>query len=682
MKAETLLDIIGSARDCYVADAMAEPQAKHHLRLNRLGLIAALAAVALVLTGCVAVVLHLQDKKIGESTSTRQRDVYGNLVEPTQLHEDVIYPYAPADSPMQQAAREWHDYRFSPQMPDDWDMEMDQSLPENYQYIYRCYSWDMANKLDEIMEKYGLKLLEAELTAQSYQKDILHQALGIRSVVRSDAKAEVKEHYGWLSPDGTFSSTVFFTLTGEGAWDRQATADFYYAADGYFSPYYYYFSEEDTQWTYQTADGTTVLIAMQPSGQGTVFADVAGGSIKIDITPDLWPENPYPRSDSELPTRQVLEQMADIFDYHVSPQPFDLDSVKTKLDAREAEQQEKMRQPEYVGFEEFLDRLNHLEHWSYMMYDLNGDGRDEMILHGTELTFALQFHDDVFTEMFMLFDLAYPCEDGYLMRYAPGNSHTRESYQFEKVRSTPDPVTGSWFGQTEDDLVKTDSGWKHYTPENEYPGEDITDEQAQAVLAKYTRLDIPERPLLELPMNGTTLGQIIEARGEPDAADFRQICADFVTDEAHWMHSLVKGLGYYDIRDVNGDGSPELLLGEAPDTVNYIGTLDRWRIINLRTGGTLRLRADRVVENVGHGTYTPPEGAPGVPNGESSTYRFERLAPDGTRTDLGFYRYLKDTDSWIDDKEQPISSTAYQEMADKYPLVEVELKPIAELTGN
>lgn len=674
MKAEQLLDIIGSAKDCYVADALEARAAKPRLRLSRLGLIAAILAMAVLLTGCVAVVLHLQDKKVAESTYTKQRDVYGNLVEPTELTSDVIYPYAPKESPMLLAAQEWYNYRFAPDMPEAWEMVQDESLPEHYKFIYHCVNREMADKLDEIVEKYDLKLLTKELVAQAYQKDILYEALGIQSVVRADARAEVDEHYGELSPCGTFSSTVFFTL--EEGWDREAMADFYYAASGYFSPYYVHFSQEDVQWTYQTADGTTVLMAMQPDGQGTVFADVPGGSIAVHITPDILPENPYPRSDSELPTKEVLEQMADLFDYHIGPQPFDPGLVEEKLAAREAEQQEKMRQkPEYEGFGAYLDTLNYLENWSYILCDLNGDGVEDMILHGGFGSTGLLYKDGVVTEMFMHGGTAYPCENGYIM-VDNGN----DWLLYYKLLPTPRDYDGSHLELTEC-LSRTKGVWEHGVGENTFYTP-ISDEQAQAVKDKYPLLDTPELPCLEFPMNGTTLGQIIEAEGEPTGAEIRQIYADFVTDEEHWWWRIaqISSMSFYDIRDVTGDGRPELLLGKTPDTMSCICTLYRRRVLVLRSDEIVRLRENHVVEKISSKTTAPKE-ITGVPNGEMTIHSFSQFQPDGHSTELADCHYIKDTDSWINYEEQPIPASDYQELIDKYPLVELTLRPIEELLG-
>lgn len=288
-----MLELIGNVKDGYIAQAQThrvkkKPQETTRRSPSKLILIA--ATMVFLLTGCAYAVMKLQDLKVAEDSYTKSRDVYGNLIEPTEVTEDVIYPYAPAESPMQQAAREWHEYRESPDTP----TQEDGRVPMNYYHTYHCANREMMAKLDEITEKYGLKLLETELLIQSYQKDILHEALGIQSVIRADAKAQVQEHYGGAYPNGTFTSSVFFTLEGEDAWELESFADFYYAAEGYFYPYYTYVTEDCQEWTYQTADGTTVLMVMYPDGRGKVFADGVGGSIMIDLDPVTWPRRPTP----------------------------------------------------------------------------------------------------------------------------------------------------------------------------------------------------------------------------------------------------------------------------------------------------------------------------------------------------------------------------------------------------
>ena len=70
MNAIDLLDIIGSAKDAYLLEALnsreQKPQPKR-LRLSRTFLIAAIIAVTLLLVGCtVAIMLNLDALKLGD----------------------------------------------------------------------------------------------------------------------------------------------------------------------------------------------------------------------------------------------------------------------------------------------------------------------------------------------------------------------------------------------------------------------------------------------------------------------------------------------------------------------------------------------------------------------------------------------------------------------------------------
>ena len=122
-------------------------------RLRRSLTVAAIIALMLFLMGCAAVVLlHLNDLKIGERTYT-QHPLYledGTKTPATEKVQEIIALQGIAESPNQQAAKEWYDFRQSY----DQDRALanhaeDFSIPVAY-HAYGVYTQEMVDKVDAI----------------------------------------------------------------------------------------------------------------------------------------------------------------------------------------------------------------------------------------------------------------------------------------------------------------------------------------------------------------------------------------------------------------------------------------------------------------------------------------------------------------------------------------------------
>lgn len=61
-------------------------------------------------------------------------------------------------------------------------------IPNPYYIPYGCYSWDMVDKLDEIVQKYDLKLLSPDVGCQSYESSVLFSSLGIDGVFHGNVE--------------------------------------------------------------------------------------------------------------------------------------------------------------------------------------------------------------------------------------------------------------------------------------------------------------------------------------------------------------------------------------------------------------------------------------------------------------------------------------------------------------
>ena len=161
-----LQDAIGEIRNCYIEEAHAEPS---HTQQNKTGgsarklwLVAAIAAITVLLVGCAAAVwLNLDGLRMKEVTYLAdmryERD--GSKIPATEKIRQDISIVGPEGSKNQLAAREWMDFKQSYD-PDETLRKAagDFRRPAQYEDYTDAYTQDMLDKIDEICNKYGLKL--------------------------------------------------------------------------------------------------------------------------------------------------------------------------------------------------------------------------------------------------------------------------------------------------------------------------------------------------------------------------------------------------------------------------------------------------------------------------------------------------------------------------------------------
>ena len=189
-----LLEAIGDVKEPYVQEALRTKKSLAPPRrpaLRKSVLIAAAIALALLLMGCVAVFLGLQQRQVGEYTYTQNFDDQGLVAEPTQKTMAVAAMTGSGESPAHLAAKEWWAFidSYDPgQLGNDPDLA---DIPNNYEYTYSCSTQEMVDKLDSIAETYDLKLLDTRVVVQSAQNSMAMDALGIHSLFREDARTEI-----------------------------------------------------------------------------------------------------------------------------------------------------------------------------------------------------------------------------------------------------------------------------------------------------------------------------------------------------------------------------------------------------------------------------------------------------------------------------------------------------------
>ena len=661
---------LNGVRDSFVVEAEAFRQGKRRVRRlpkRKLWLIAAVVALALLLVGCAVVyVLRLQDLKVGEYryTAPTVYDENGEAVPgPTHPLQTVLS----TQGANQQALMEWREYCQEYEQDNPADESEEAEIPEQYRWWpYGCYSWDMVQKLESIAAKYDLKLLSSKVDCEFYESNVLFGALGVEKVF--DGSCE----YGNASfyPEGLFDLSLSFTLN-DAQWPYTNYADYHYSEKAYFEPDVVVMSDFDNavQWDYTREDGRNVLLAMNHE-KAFVFADSADAFITVSLASFKW----NGAEKMEMP-RAVLEEIAEQFDFDIHPHPANMTQVQQlQADAQAAYEAERAQsvQARYTqGYESYIQ--NRLDHASrdydlgimyYSLYDLNGDGVQEL-LPGGKLTLweVLSIRDG---ESYLYGDLTgmggFSCFEICENHVLALKDYDSEDRYY--LRADADGLTfleGLW---------KIDDTW-YSLPERPAPNPRdtvktaITDEQAEAIIASYVPLENqPERQLMK------NWGQPVKTIPWTDPyARYIADMQDRFEDSGKFTYALM---------DLNGDGIDELLTKdvwtnpddlERPDYMLAVHTIVDGKLVTSKTIGFTG-----VCEN----------GVLMYQNRAGTEYEFfqmtgseivsiERIWQDPL--DLYWTRFVTgDTEQ----KETAFSEETAREYIGAYKPVELVMKPFAE----
>ena len=566
MNSMDILYGLNNVRDSYVIAAEDFRQGKRQARRlakKKLWLIAAIVALALLLVGCAVVyALRLQDLKVGEYRYAAPT-VYDENGEAVPVPTHPLQTELSTQGTNQQALMEWRAYCQAYEVNNALDESEAAEIPEQYRWWpYGCYSWEMVQKLEEIAAKYDLELLSSKVDCQPYETSVLFEALGVTQVF--DGHCE----YGNASfyPEGPFELSLTFALE-DAQWPYSNYVDYHYSEKAYFEPDVVVMSDFDNavQWNYTRKDGRNVLLVMNHE-KAFVFADSADAFITVSLAAFKWNDS----EKKEMP-HAILENIAEQFDFSVQPHPADMTQVPQCLSAaQEAYEAQRMQsdQARYTqGYESYIQ--NRLDHASsdynlgtmyYSLYDLNGDGVQEL-LPGGKLTLweVLSIRDG---ESYLYGDLTglggfscfeicenhvlalkdYISEDRYYLRadadgltFLEGLWKIDDTWYSLSERPAPNPR----------DTVKTA----------------ITDAQAEAIIASYIPLETqPERQLMK------NWGEPVKTIPWTDPyARYIAEMQDRFEDSGRFTYALI---------DLNGDGIDELVTKDVGTDYDDLGRPD------------------------------------------------------------------------------------------------------------
>lgn len=674
MTGKDLLTAMSGIDGRYIEEA-APAAAPKTRSLRRPLLVAAAIAAALLLVGCgIVYALRLQDMSIGKATYTQRFDDKGKAIDPVEKSLDIITPYGRSGDAIQQTLKEWYEFQESydpdyllatnePDIPD---------IPNQYEYTYSCYTQEMVDKVNEIAAKYDLKLLKEWIPFQRYQSDIFLEETGIRSLLRQDSDAQITGMAGMLYLPYNFS--MDFELVTENA--GKLMTSYGYARKDYFPSAFAGGMDIDAyeQWDHTTPGGTKLLLALNSKGKGEIIAEQENAMIMISIDGNRsLSHSRYPDA-SEVMTKAELESIADQFDYSVQPKEVDRAVVEEKLAAaEEAYQAEHAYVPEtYTDFSDYLKKNVYIpdESRQYVFHDLNGDGTDELLL-GQDGAFIDCLEMKSGEVVLHGYAESYLCEGNVLEQYsAPdtywnGETHTYFAFADGTAVFKDDGELGNVIAS----IQRRDSQWYRYADPYGLKSTEISQDEAAAIMAKYPRLQLDWKPLMDYPLDesGLTLGSYLKAKDvQPSDDELLRIYKDCLSrQDSFYTH--------YRIMDINGDGVKDLLLS-GDGEYYWWGMTYRYGILMNLVTWDFYLCEDNIMERdelVRRGEGVEIDG--------TSFFRYNGF----NREELDFVAYNKATASWQSDYiGTPMSEADAKAILAKYSRVDQGMQPISQLLNG
>lgn len=176
---------------------------------------------------------------------------------------------------------------------------------------YLCYSQEMADKIDEICEKYDLQKLTGFELPENYEG--LCSGAGVGDFLGSSAKdAEAVYIAGGFYADGSFEFDGSAVIRGSSF----VTTDYQFsrAMKGTFhgTNLNVWDLEGYREWNYTTKNGESVLLATDGSTKALIIVERENSFVTINVLGDIW-EGTFGIGEEEL------EKLAEAFDFSVIP---------------------------------------------------------------------------------------------------------------------------------------------------------------------------------------------------------------------------------------------------------------------------------------------------------------------------------------------------------------------------
>lgn len=698
MNANEILDMIGDAKGAYIWDARQPRRNRAASRerkspVKRLWLAAAIAALMLLLVGCVAYVLSLGDMALGKE----DRTYYDGSSQTVTLFSLQGVKGTPA----YQASKEWYDWlqtydtdqsiRFS-------DQAFSEDFGDEY-YAYSLYSREMKDKLDEICAKYGLSLLGKMYVDPDVEAGC--QALQIQGILRPGAQAETDWGLFRYYANGSYDVEGYMTLTApDTPWPyEKQIVSFSCTRKDAFSELLGDVGPEGTydEWNYTNADGVELLMVIDHSGvreNSLILADQGPYTFLFSI---------HDMDDGQHPmTKEGLEAYAEVFDFTARPQPVTQEDLQAADQRREqanqdfAEEQDKMAHSfSHLGYEDRikfqLEYALYPNQLGFAVLDLEGNGSQDLLVGENGYIRAVYTTRDDGTQHMMPLDIGYVnsrnllqekgiganghmfysyiylCE-GNSLAYAYDLEGGGKAYHFASVKNGEMVWTNRVSYHPNDPYYASNPWVKHNERSR---SESITEEEFNRIVQSYKRVILDMHPISQYPLadhSPSGIGKPPETYNSYD---------DLAHSRGEWGSAQDHSRWAFCLTDLDGDGQEELIWKED----NWMGvfTMQGGQVQQLAGGQNLVLCQGGVIAQ----TITYLDG-----NQTCCYYQIQ----NGNAVLTDYLRYDVDKNPenpWLQSADlsgqdysmAPISQAEYDAIRAKYTPTEPNWRPVSEYPG-
>lgn len=244
MNGKNLLTGLSNINRKYIEESEMEPAVSKtgtgiRFVLRKHILIAAIIALMVFFMGCAVVLLSMKKINIGKQQTLQ--DVFAYDPESGQaiaylgqetVTEEVLTLAGIKGSPNYRAAQEWFAFKqaYDPEHSILQKLQNDglvPEFPEEYR-SYHLYSQEMKDKLDEILEKYDLKLIGRTIPFKT--EELVCKALGLKGIVVPGNEALIKLDYAEYQECGNLNMDFQILIPSDGDSGEQETrCHIYYA---------------------------------------------------------------------------------------------------------------------------------------------------------------------------------------------------------------------------------------------------------------------------------------------------------------------------------------------------------------------------------------------------------------------------------------------------------------------
>ena len=470
------------------------------MKMKRAVLIAAVLVLALLLVGCSAIIaMRLQHLTIREEVSGVPSET-GFNGEP--VNTISLQGFMGTDA--YAAFQEWQEF-LNAYDPDRSILyaNNDFRAPEAY-YSYSCYSQEMIDKIDEICEKYHLQPLGKPWFFD--RGEDVFDAVGIESVFSEKAQTGLESSSGCCYADGTFD--IEGTLELKGQWNERVSYSLRSVQKTSFDGVSRNIGDVDAydQWNYTMADGTTVLLASRKE-VGLMIVDKQDSFVTVGI--DVFANGGFLGNVPQ--ERAFLEEVCEEFDFTFRTQPVDSEKANALYQAqleREAGEDhlhaaggliDSEYLSSYAGWIDYMVDEMKYKDLKYALIDVDGDGVEELLLQCEHLE---NYNGDK-NSFFGLFAI----ENGEIETIARGSLRGSNYYLCQGGIIEQAYTNSHYYFAADGTMVESvgclEGQWYHEQggdPGGGFEQSDtVTEEEVNAVIAKYPRIDIDFRPAEDFP---------------------------------------------------------------------------------------------------------------------------------------------------------------------------------------